>query len=681
MKGFVNNILANYSLIYKIFLYISSITAVVYLFPKAPTFGYEFQKGKLWQHENYKAPFDFAIEKTAEELALEKQQVKKTAKLFFSYQPEIYENSKKQFEEELTELFKNYEDKNQPQLRKKAFKIFENLYEKGIVTPNDLKDHENAKISVIKGKRVEQLSLKNIINTKELLPFLNKEIGKEPFLEIEYKIIDVLLNNAKPNIVFDNMFSEKNLQQRLNDISPAKGLVSKDEVVIYTGDVVEGNKLLKLNSIKSEFESKLWSESNYHWIVFGYTILVALVFFMMFLFMRKYTPTVYSNNNEVTFIFMNIILVILLVTLITRLNIAMVYVTPIIIMPIILKAFFDSRLGLFAHINTVLLLGFIVPNSFEFIFLQITAGIVTILTISELHKRSNLFLTVLQITLVYFIAFFAFSIIQEGNIDNIDWSKFGYLILNGVATLFVQPLIYIFEKIFGLVSDESLKELSNTNSKLLLKLAREAPGTFQHSLQVANLAEACANEIDANTMLVRTAALYHDIGKIENAAFFVENQVSSVNPHDELPPKESAEIIIGHVIKGVTLARKHKLPERIIDFIRTHHGTTTVYYFYHQEKEINEAVQKKGFQYPGPMPFSKETVILMICDSVEAATKSLKVPNSNTIDELVEKIVDGKIKDGQFMNANITFKQLQTIKKVLKDKLRSIYHLRLEYPE
>jgi DNA-binding MarR family transcriptional regulator len=211
----------------------------VYLFPKAPTFGYEFQKGKLWQHENYKAPFDFAIEKTAEELALEKQQVKKTAKLFFSYQPEIYENSKKQFEEELTELFKNYEDKNQPQLRKKAFKIFENLYEKGIVTPNDLKDHENAKISVIKGKRVEQLSLKNIINTKELLPFLNKEIGKEPFLEIEYKIIDVLLNNAKPNIVFDNMFSEKNLQQRLNDISPAKGLVSKDEVVIYTGDVVE----------------------------------------------------------------------------------------------------------------------------------------------------------------------------------------------------------------------------------------------------------------------------------------------------------------------------------------------------------------------------------------------------------------------------------------------------------
>lgn len=668
-------------MIYKVILYIAAVFAVVYLFPKAPTFGYEFQKGRPWQYENYKAPFDFAIQKTAEELTAEKQQITASAKKFFSYQPEVYENTKKQLEEELNSLFEKYEVKDLKKLQKKAVNIFKGLYEKGIIESNDLKGYSASKISLIKGKRVEQEMLSNLVNSNEVLAYINSEMGGEPYEEIEYSIIDALLNHAKPNIKFDKEFSEKNLQQRLNEISPNKGLVFKDEVIINNGDIVEGENLLKLTSIKSEFESKLWSKSNYHWIVFGYTILVALVFFMMLLFMRKYTPEIFSNNNQVAFIFMNIVLVILLVTVVTRLDVNMLYATPIIIMPIILKAFFDSRLGLFAHINTVLLLGFIVPNSFEFIFLQITAGIVTILTISELHKRENLFLTVLQIILVYFIAFFAFSIIKEGNISNIEWSKFGYLVLNGVATLFVQPLIYVFEKVFGLVSDESLKELSNTNSKLLLKLAREAPGTFQHSLQVANLSEACANEIGANSMLVRTAALYHDIGKIENPIYFTENQVSNANPHDEISPRESAKIIIGHVISGIELARKNKLPDRIIDFIRTHHGTSVVYYFYSKEKEVNELVDKKDFQYPGPNPFSKETVILMICDSVEAASKSLKKPDSTSIDELVEKIVDGKVKEGQFRNANITFKQLQAIKKVLKTKLRSIYHLRIEYPD
>jgi putative nucleotidyltransferase with HDIG domain len=329
-----------------------------------------------------------------------------------------------------------------------------------------------------------------------------------------------------------------------------------------------------------------------------------------------------------------------------------------------------------------LLLGFIVPNSFEFIFLQIIAGIATILTVSELYKRANLFISVGQITLIYIVGYFAFNVIQEGDLQQIIWANFGYFLVNGMITLFVQPLIYIYEKMFGMVSDVSLLELSDTNSKLLKELSDKAPGTFNHSLQVANLAEACANEVGANAMLVRVGALYHDIGKIANPTFFTENQITNLNPHDDLSPKESSRIIIQHVIKGIELARKYKLPDRIIDFIRTHHGTNLVYYFYKKAQELSgPEISDVDFRYPGPIPFSKETAIIMMSDSVEAASKSLVNPSFTAIDEFVERIVGGHVQSGQFLNADITFKEIEAVKKVLKQRLLNIYHLRVEYPE
>jgi len=329
----------------------------------------------------------------------------------------------------------------------------------------------------------------------------------------------------------------------------------------------------------------------------------------------------------------------------------------------------------------VLILGFVVPNSFEYVFLQIITGIVTILTVSELYKRANLFISVGQIILIYIVAYFAFHIIHEGNLDNVQWLVFGLFLLNGMITLFVQPLIYIYEKVFGLVSDVSLLELSDTNSRLLKELSNKAPGTFHHSLQVANLAEAAANEIGANAMLVRVGALYHDIGKMNNPTYFTENQITNVNPHDELAPIDSAKIIIDHVIGGIELARKNNLPDRIIDFIRVHHGTTLVYYFYKKQLEIDGEVNEKDFRYPGPTPFSKETAILMMADSIEAASKSLKNPTFLIIDEFVNKIISGQMNANQFLNANITFKEIEAIKKVMKQKLTNIYHLRVEYPE
>ena len=684
MKNTINKLLVNHSLIYKLFLYVATIVLVVYLFPKGGQFKYEFQKGKPWEYENYYAPFDFAIQKTQDEIAQEKQQISELSKQFYEFDEQVAIQVKNEINTKIENALLNSELKDEVKLDLKDLgnQISNSIYEFGYLeNDTEIKSDINL-ITLKKGNKSQEINVDKLFKASQILSFLTSKIGTQPYTQEENIVLNIILECLKPNVKFDAEFTERVLQENLNKISYTKGLVSENERIILKGDIVEGDKLRILNSLKSEFESQVWSKSNYNWIVSGYTILVALAFLMLLLFLKKYRPEIFENNTKVTFIFFNIILIVLLITLIVKYDAKYIYIAPIVILPLVLKAFFDARLGLFTHVLTVLLLGFIVPNSFEFIFLQIIAGIVTILTISELYKRANLFISVIQITFVYFVAYFAFSIIQEGNAQNLDWEKFMYFTINGGATLFVLPLIYVFEKLFSLVSDESLKELSNTNSKLLRELAEKAPGTFQHSLQVANLAEACANEIQANSMLVRTGALYHDIGKMINPMYFTENQSTNVNPHNELTPKDSAHIIINHIIEGVELAKKNRIPDRIIDFIRTHHGTSLVYYFYKKEEEITGSTpSKKYFQYPGPIPFSKETAILMMCDSVEAASKSIKEPTTQAFDTLVEKIVNKQMEDGQFMNADITFKELQIIKKVLKKKLKNINHLRIEYPE
>jgi len=684
VKKIINKFLVNHSLIYKIFLYIVTIVLVVYLFPKGGQFKYEFQKGKPWQYENYYAPFDFAIQKSDNEIELEKQQISRTSKLYFRYNEETAIKVENDILDKVSTVLLNSSlfEEEKLNLIEKVNNIIHNIYEYGYIAPSAEQKIRGALIVLVQGNSIREIQPAKLFTSSQILAFINAEFGNPPLTQEENTLLNILYETVKPNVSFDEGFTQKVLQENLSKISYTKGMVAEKERIIFKGDIVGGEKFIILNSIKNEIESQIWSKSNYYWIVSGYTILIALAFLMLLLFLRKYRLDIFENNTKVTFLFVNITLIVLLLTIIVKYDAKYVYIAPVVILPLVLKAFFDARLGLFTHVLTILLLGFIVPNSFEFIFLQIIAGIVTILTISELYKRANLFISVLQITVVYCISYFAFSIIQEGNAQNLDWEIFAYFALNGAATLFVLPLIYIFEKLFGLVSDESLKELSNTNSKLLRALAENAPGTFQHSLQVANLAEAAANEINANAMLVRTGALYHDIGKMLNPVYFTENQSTSVNPHDELTPKDSARIIIDHIINGVELAKKNRIPDRIIDFIRTHHGTSLVYYFYKKEEELSgEEVDISNFQYPGPIPFSKETAILMMCDAVEAASKSVKEPSTKAFDTLVEKIVNKQMKDGQFMNADITFKDLQTIKKVLKRKLMNIYHLRIEYPE
>ena len=683
MKELLNKWYKNHALVYKILLFLVTTLFIVYLFPKTGKFRYSFEKGKPWQSENLYAPFNFAIKKAKEEIDKERLEIENSASVYFDLNTQVIDQVRSDYLNKFNETFDDSLDvgNTNSKLYKKGKAFIENLYTNGVLDVNYSYSGEKPLVLVASNTITKQLQYNELVEISNLRQLLDNDLTSSVSAVKKNQMISLFFDIIKPNVTLNENLTQSALEEEMALISQTRGSIEKDQLIISKGQVVEDEEYKILNSLKSEYESQVWSSANYNWVLAAYTLLVALALLMLFLFLRKYRLEVFQNNTKVTFIFFNIALMVLLTTLVINYNSQYIYVVPLCVLPLVLKAFFDARLGLFTHVLTVLLLGFIVSNSYEYMFLQIIAGIVTILTVSELYKRANLFISVGQITLIYIIAYFAFFVIQEGQVTSLKWETFGLFVLCGLATLFVQPLIYIYEKIFGLVSDVSLLELSDTNTKLLKELSNKAPGTFHHSLNVANLAEASANEIGANAMLVRVGALYHDIGKMKNPIYFTENQSTGINPHDELSNQESTRVIVDHVINGIEIAKKHNLPDRVIDFIRTHHGTSVVYYFYMKEKAKNEAVKITDYSYPGPQPFSKETAILMMCDSVEAASKSLKEPTTTKINEFVENIVNKQMDNGQFLNANITFKEIQSIKKVLKHKLANIYHLRIEYPE
>lgn len=685
MSKTVNKLYKHNAIIYKIILFVITAFAIVYLFPKGGQFKYDYSKGKAWQYDNLYAPFDFALEKTEDEITEEVKAIEVNAKLYFLFDKNIIDEVKENYKlrTSLIQISDSISNDDLETLTLLGNSIITSVYDRGFIEPTSegTVTDKNEIITLKKENEVQDIVYNRLLSSNDVFQIITSRLGDRPYNFSQSINLNILSEIIKPNVSYDSDFTQKVIDEAIKEISPSKGKVSINELIISKGDIIEGRKLAIISSLKKESESKLWTKGNYYWIVFGYTVLVSLALLMLLLFLKKNRVEIFENNNKVTFIFFNVSFMILIQTLVIKYNSEYLYVVPLSILPIVLKAFFDARLGLFTHVLTVLLLGFIVPNSFEFIYLHIIAGIVTILTVSELYKRANLFISIGQITLIYMITYLAFSIIKEGNATQIKWDYLLMFGANGLLSFLSVFFIYLYEKMFGLVSDVTLLELSNTNTKLLRDLNEKAPGTFQHSMQVANLAEAAANEIGANSMLVRTGALYHDIGKMLNPMYFIENQSTGVNPHNDLSPVDSAKIITDHVIKGIELAKKNNLPDRIIDFIRTHHGTSLVYYFYMKEKEVNEEVDIKKFQYKGPIPFSKETAILMICDAAEAASKSLKQPTAQSIDDLINKIVEKQKADNQFINSNITFREIEQIKKVIKRKLMNIYHLRVEYPE
>jgi len=681
LKNFWRFLLTNQNLIYKGILLATCSFLIVYLFPKGATFKYEFQKGKPWQYTTLYAPFDFSVLKSDVELEEERQAIINSNSPYYRANADIIEQVSRSYTTQYSNFFNRpVSSESYSRLYDFGNRILKEIYAYGVL-PLGFEHQGGKSVFLIQGNNESTVDRNEFVKIEKLrqkLEILIQDTEFQDYLDQFYKLF---FEVVQPNISLDEKFTNNALNESLDDISIYRDFVQKGSIIIDQGEVVEGEKLQMLLSLKEEYASQLWNEYNYYWILFGYTILVVLTFMSLVLFISNYRPSIYEDNKEISFIFLNMVGMIGLTTLVINFDVQFLYAVPICILPLILKTFFDPRLALFTHMITILNLGFIVPNSFEFLFLQLLVGIVTILSITQLQNRANLFITVGRIVLVYLVGYIAFTIIHEGNISTLDFKVIGLFLLNGLLTLFAQPLIYLFERLFKLVSDVSLLELSDTNSKLLKEISDRAPGTFHHSLQVANLAETAANEIGANALLVRVGALYHDIGKMSAPTYFSENQTGSVSPHEEMVPDQSAKIIIDHVAEGIKMAKKAKLPDRIIDFIRTHHGDSWVYYFYKKAQESGEEVDEKDFRYPGPRPFSKETAILMMADSVEAASKSLREPTVDKIQQFVDTIINKQIDEKQFNDCNITLSEIETIKKVLSKKLINVYHLRVEYPE
>jgi len=681
MIKYLNKLYKNYNFIYKVILLLLSVYLIVSMFPKSGKFQYSFENGKPWQSENLYAPFNFAVLKSSNDLEKEIKDIKINTPVYFnqtSSSSELDSLTNNRIEYLFQDMVKT---PAKDSIINSVKFIAETIYSKGFADSNYDYDNEQ-KLSIISNNIIiDNLIFSDLLMPKDLSTYINNLVIENDFKINENRIKSILFEILQPNITYNKSLSENAYNESISKVSNYRGMIDKQTLIISKGEVVDKEKLIILKSLEKEYENENWSTENYNLIILSYSILVSLGLIMILLFFNKYKKELYLNNNKLTFIYFNIILMIGLTTLVVKLNSLYIYVIPICILPLILKAFFDSRTSFFVHTVTILLIGFIVPNNFEYIFLNIIAGIVTILSVSDLYKRANLFIAVTQITGIYILAYFSFFVIHEGGIEFIRLENFALFILCGLGTLFVHPLIYIYEKVFGLVSDVSLLELSDTNSKLLKLLSDKAPGTFNHSLSVANLAEAAANKVGANSLLARVGALYHDIGKMNNPSYFSENQLTGVNSHDELSSKESVQIILNHVIEGIEIARKFNIPERVIDFIRTHHGTSLVYYFYNKDSKLEIKPDKHEYMYGGPKPFSKETAIVMMCDGVEAASKSLNKPDFTKINEFVNNIISKQINSGQFINANITFKEIEVIKKVLINKLINIFHIRIEYPQ
>ena len=452
MSNIVNKLYQNNSIIYKVILFLVATVAIVYLFPKGGQFKYDFTNGQLWKYDNLYAPFDFAIQKSAEEITKEKKEIEVNSKRYFLYDFDVEKNVTLNYNE-IIPLIRESDSLALEEIldfSEIGRKVIASIYKKGFldVVSQDRVSNKNEIVAIRKGNEVEDVLFKSFLTSKEVLELINKSLVTAQNLYGKKRMLDLLSKIIKPNVSFDVQYSQKVLENEIKNISYTKGKIVSGKLIIQKGDIVEGKKLAILNSLKSESESQVWTESNYYWIILGYTILVSIALLMLLLFLKKYRVEIYENNNKVTFIFFNVFSMIFIQTLVIKFNSDYLYVVPLSILPIVLKAFFDPRLGLFTHVLTVLLLGYIVPDSFEFIYLHIIAGIVTILTVSELYKRANLFISVAQITLIYMVTYFAFSIIKEGNASQINWTYFMLFAANGLLSFSSIILIYMYEKVF-----------------------------------------------------------------------------------------------------------------------------------------------------------------------------------------------------------------------------------------
>jgi len=670
-----------------ILLYIVSILIVCFLLPRVGKFPYEFQRGKIWGHEELFAPFDIPILKTQQELDTEKDSLNKTFVLYYNELPEVVVQQKKLFSQTFDEQWENsglQDGRNQ--LYQTIVAVLDLVYGRGILQTDE--NTENQSLSdqmiIIKNNIASEGDRNHILTPKVAYELVMASLEKEDSHEEMLFLKSLNLNNfIQPNLSFNADISQKAKNGQISRISYTKGVVPANRKIIERGELVNDEKYNVLTSMRHEFENRVGVSGDFKQIWAGQAIVVVICFLLVFVFLKYFRPEIFSNILRTTFLLLIIVLFIGLSCIVVRNDYFSLYILPFVLLPVIICTFFDARTANFIYIVILLLIGLIVPNGFEFVFLNFVAGLMGIINVRSIYRRGSLFRSITMVILAYCVAYSALVLMQGIYIRQIDWMNYVRFAINGALIFVAYPSIFIFEKIFGFISDITLMELSDTNQPLLRKLSEVAPGTFQHVLQVANLSEEVIRKIGGNPLLVRTGALYHDVGKINRPGYFIENQTGSRNPHEDINPVNSAQIIVEHVTNGIEIARKDSIPQHIIDFIRTHHGTTTVRYFYNlqQKKELDNQVDRSKFAYPGPNPFSKEMVVLMMCDSIEAASRSLKEINQHTISDLVDNIVNYQILEDQYNDANITYREINTAKQIIKNRLMNIHHVRIEYPK
>lgn len=616
----------------------------------------------VWQYDDLLVEDDFLISKSDKEVREERDKIRKEAPIFFELRP----------------LERDLKIKNLEQLRfanaslyNRLKPLFDSIYERGVAENVPL-DEQRKTLFISDGNYVEQSVYSNFFTLQSALAFLEENLGD---LKSDLNFLDFLTVTHFYSPVRTEMF----LNSRLEQVSLYKNVIRSGSILVHQGEPLTNNKRFLINRYFFTQNQAL----GFSWLRFIARWFLAFILCMILLmFLAFFRKTIFGQNKQVSFLFLLMLLSVFSSYVFYKYGL-MIFALPFALVPILVRVFFDSRTALFTYLIILLPCSFFMPDKLEFILLQLLPGIGTLFVVAEMRRRQQI-LNSAALVLIFYILIFASYQIGFGSPGSVlKLSSYIPFVISSMLVLLAYPVIFITERFFGFISDFRLLELCDLNHPLLRRLSKDVPGTFQHSLQVANLAEEAIYYIGGNTLLVRAGAMYHDIGKMENPLFFTENQPSGFSPHQEMEPIESARIIINHVIHGVELAKKYKLPEQVIDFIRTHHGTTSVQYFLNvfRRQGHDSSIAESQFRYPGPIPFSKETAVLMIADGVEAASRSLKTHDALTINDLVDNIIDYKIESNQFINSDITFKDITTIKKIFKKRLMNIYHARIEYPQ
>lgn len=682
IKVFFNLIRHRYYEFAKVLMFLLAMIVIYWQLPRVVKFQYEFQLFKPWQHESLYAPFDFPIYKDAEMLKVENEEVLKTVKPIFQFDKEATLQARNQlesaFENQVQSMRLNVELN-----RNTLLELFDQIQNRGVVAYDKALDdfRPETPIRLVKDKTATTVtygSLFTLNTAREIV----EQWTKEAHPGIDKQLVSNLLYSAlRHNVEYDAAMSRNERDKALSRVSLTYGMVQKDELIISEGEIVDDHAFAVLSSLQREYATGLFSRNDTIWLEISQFFLVALLMTMILLYLRAlHHKDVYVELSKINLILLLMVVMIVPSYWIMKLHPSFIMLMPVVMLTMIMVTFFSAALAFTIQVVTVLLISLAVPNPFQYIFMHLVASMVVIFILSKHKMRRHYFYSSLLLFVVYFTVYVAFTLLSS---TSIDWSVVGLLGLNSLFTMLSLPLIFLFEKMFRLTTSLTLMELNNTNTPLLRQLATTAPGTFQHCIQVANLCDEVLYEIGGDSLLARTGALYHDVGKLKNPMYFTENQHGGYNSHNDISNVESAQIIISHVLDGIELAKKERLPEQVIDFIRTHHGTRRTEYFYIMEKRQrpDEEVDPADFTYHGPIPFSRETAVLMICDSVEAASRSIKEPDENNISNLVDNIIQKQMDDGQFLNVDLTMRDFTTIKKVLKKKLMSIYHVRIAYPE